>query len=154
MATGSLGREYNGGEVIVRQGEVGDCMYVVQDGEVEVVNIADGDIIRLAVLGPGDFFGEMAIFEKEVRSATVRALGKVRLLTIDRRRLLGLSVSKEFLLCWWDDLSSTTSRRPMIGDLTDRPAVVTGAGSGIGAGLAIALARRGATVIATDIATS
>ena len=62
-----------------------------------------------------------------------------------------MSVSKEFLLCWWDDLSSTTSRRPMIGDLTDRPAVVTGAGSGIGAGLAIALARRGATVIAADI---
>ena len=39
----------------------------------------------------------------------------------------------------------------MIGDLTNRPAVVTGAGSGIGAGLAIALARRGATVIAADI---
>ena len=39
----------------------------------------------------------------------------------------------------------------MIGDLTDRPAVVTGAGSGIGAGLSVALARRGATVIAADI---
>ena len=39
----------------------------------------------------------------------------------------------------------------MIGDLTDRPAVVTGAGSGIGAGLALALARRGAVVIAADI---
>ena len=88
MANGSLGREYEGGEVIFRQGDVGDCMYVVQDGEVEVVNIANGDIIRLAVLGPGDFFGEMAIFEKEVRSATVRALGKVRLLTIDRRTFL------------------------------------------------------------------
>jgi CRP/FNR family cyclic AMP-dependent transcriptional regulator len=88
MVKGSLGREYEGGEVIVRQGDVGDCMYVVQDGEVEVVNITNGDIIRLAVLGPGDFFGEMAIFEKEVRSATVRALSKVRLLTIDRRTFL------------------------------------------------------------------
>ena len=39
----------------------------------------------------------------------------------------------------------------MIGDLTDRPAVVTGAGSGIGAGLSVALARRGAIVIAADI---
>ena len=88
MANGSLGREYEGGGVIVRQGEEGDCMYVVQDGEVEVVNVAKGDIIRLAVLGPGDFFGEMAIFDKEVRSATVRALGDVRLLTIDRRTFL------------------------------------------------------------------
>ena len=88
MANGSLGREYEGGEVIVRQGEDGDRMYVVQDGEVEVVNVANGDIIRLAVLGPGDFFGEMAIFDKEVRSATVRTLGDVRLLTIDRRTFL------------------------------------------------------------------
>jgi CRP-like cAMP-binding protein len=39
-------------------------------------------------LGKGDFFGEMAIFEREVRSATVRAHGKVRVLTVDKKILL------------------------------------------------------------------
>jgi len=88
MAKGALGKVYDGGEIIVHQGEIGDCMYVIQDGEVEVVRIQNGDIVRLAVLENGDFFGEMAIFEKEVRSATVRALGSVRLLTIDRKTFL------------------------------------------------------------------
>lgn len=44
--------------------------------------------MRLAVLGKGNFFGEMAIFEREIRSATVRALGKVRVLTVDKKILL------------------------------------------------------------------
>ena len=64
MAKGALGKVYDGGEIIVHQGEIGDCMYVIQEGEVEVVRIQNGDIVRLAVLENGDFFGEMAIFEK------------------------------------------------------------------------------------------
>jgi CRP/FNR family transcriptional regulator, cyclic AMP receptor protein len=40
------------------------------------------------VLGENEFFGEMAIFDHEVRSATVRALGEVRVLTVDKRTLL------------------------------------------------------------------
>jgi len=63
-------------------------MYVVQSGEVEVVR-EEGDVeIRLAVLGEGDFFGEMALFEQEVRSATVRSRGESQVLTIDKRTLL------------------------------------------------------------------
>ncbi len=88
MGTGELGRVYNDGEVIIRQGEAGDCMYEIQSGEVEVIQEKSGKEICLAVLGKGDFFGEMAIFEHEVRSATVRALGEVRALTIDKRTFL------------------------------------------------------------------
>lgn len=88
MKEGQLGAEYNDGEVIVRQGELGDSMYVVQEGRVEVVQEKDGRDIKLAELEDGDFFGEMALFEKEVRSATVRALGSVRILTVDKRTLL------------------------------------------------------------------
>ena len=88
MNSGALGKEYKGGDVIVNQGDVGDCMYVIQEGEVEVVRIENGNIIRLAVLGRGDFFGEMSIFEKETRSATVRALGKVRLITVDNKTFM------------------------------------------------------------------
>jgi CRP-like cAMP-binding protein len=84
-----LGREYANHEVIVRQGEPGDCMYVVQSGEVEVVQATgDGGEQRLRILGEGDFFGEMSIFEHEVRSATVRAWGEARVLKVDKRTLL------------------------------------------------------------------
>jgi flavin-dependent dehydrogenase len=88
VALGGLGKIYHAGEVIVRQGEVGDCMYVIQSGKVEVVREHEGKEIRLAELGEGDFFGEMALFEKDVRSATVRPLGDVRVLTVDRKMFL------------------------------------------------------------------
>jgi flavin-dependent dehydrogenase len=88
VALGGLGKVYHAGEVIVRQGEVGDCMYVIQSGKVEVVREHEGKEIRLAELGEGDFFGEMALFEKDVRSATVRPLGDVRVLTVDRKMFL------------------------------------------------------------------
>ena len=88
METGRLGRLYHDGEIIVRQGEVGDSMYVIQSGKAEVVDELGGKNVRLTVMGENDFFGEMAIFEHEVRSATVRALGEVRVLTVDKRTFL------------------------------------------------------------------
>ncbi len=81
----ALGKVYHDGEVIVRQGESGDCMFVIQAGQVEVLHERDDEPVRLAVRGEGDFFGEMSLVEREVRSATVRALGKARILTIDKR---------------------------------------------------------------------
>jgi CRP-like cAMP-binding protein len=88
MDAGALGKVYQDGEVIIRQGDVGDCMYVIQEGHVEVVIERDSEEVHLAVRGEGDFFGEMAIFDREVRSATIRALGPVRVLTVDRRNFL------------------------------------------------------------------
>ena len=89
METGGLGKIYRDGEVIVRQGEAGDCMFVIQAGEVEVFR-EDGRQreVRLAVLREKDFFGEMALFDREVRSATVRALAEARVLTVDRKSFL------------------------------------------------------------------
>jgi CRP-like cAMP-binding protein len=88
METGGVGKVYQDGEVIIRQGEVGNCMYVIQSGKAEVVEETNGQTVRLAVLSENDFFGEMAIFEDQVRSATVRALGAVRVLTVDKKTLL------------------------------------------------------------------
>jgi len=85
MAVEGLGKQYEDGQEIVREGDVGEHMFVIQDGMVEVVRSTEGGEVQLATLGPGDVFGEMALFEREVRSATVRALGPVRVLTIDRR---------------------------------------------------------------------
>jgi len=89
VRTNELGSVYAPGQAIVRQGEMGDCMYVVQSGEVEVVQATpDGSEQRLAILQEGDFFGEMSIFEHEVRSATVRAHVEARVLKVDKRTLL------------------------------------------------------------------
>lgn len=85
---GALGKVYEDREIIVRQGEPGDCMYVIQEGHVEVVVEEDDQEIHIAVRGEGEFFGEMAIFEREVRMATVRALGKARVLTIDEKNFM------------------------------------------------------------------
>ena len=88
MVQGALGKEFRDGEIIVRQGDVGDSMFVIQEGQVEVLIEADGEQTRLRVAQEGEFMGEMSIFEKENRSATLRALGEVRILTIDKKNFL------------------------------------------------------------------
>ena len=88
MRKGALGKTYADGEVIVRQADVGDCMYVVQSGRVEVIQATNVGEQHLAFLETGDFFGEMAMFEKESRSATVRATGEARILKVDKKTLL------------------------------------------------------------------
>jgi len=65
----TLGKDYGDGELIVKQGESGDCMYVIQEGEVEVFVTRDGRDVPLAIRKRGEFFGEMAIFERETRAA-------------------------------------------------------------------------------------
>jgi len=88
MGKGELGKLYKDGELIVREGDPGDCLYVIQDGEVEVFRGADGGETFLAVLGQDEFFGEVPLFERQDRSASVRAKGDVRVLTVDRKTLL------------------------------------------------------------------
>jgi len=88
MGIGELGREYSDGEVIIRQGEKGTQMYEILSGEVEVTQDKEGKDVLLAVLGKGEFFGEMALFDPEFRSATIRARGKARVLTVDKRILM------------------------------------------------------------------
>jgi CRP/FNR family transcriptional regulator len=89
MTRNELGSLYAPGEVIVRHGEIGDCMYVIQSGRVEAVQpTLDGGERQLRVMGENEFFGEMAIFEREPRSATVRALDEARVLKVDTRTLL------------------------------------------------------------------
>jgi len=64
-------------------------MFVIQAGEVEVIRDNEKQRgIRLAVLHETDFFGEMALFDREVRSATVRALGDAQVLTVDKKSFL------------------------------------------------------------------
>lgn len=75
-------RTFDAGEVIVRRGAAGDSMFFLVSGEVAVEAEA-GDI----TLKEGDFFGEMALLEQRVRSSTVRAATRVRILVLDREDL-------------------------------------------------------------------
>jgi CRP-like cAMP-binding protein len=69
------------GEVIFREGDEANAMYVVLAGEVEVTKKSRGGVdARVAVLGPGDWFGEMSIVDIQPRSATVRTLAPGRLM--------------------------------------------------------------------------
>ena len=88
MVTGDLGKIYEDGDVIVRQGDVGDCLYVIQEGQVEILLEEDGKEVRLRMAGKGEIIGEIAVFERVARSATVRAIGKVRALTVDKKNFL------------------------------------------------------------------
>jgi CRP-like cAMP-binding protein len=88
MDQGALGRDYEDGEIIVRQGDEGDNMFVIQEGQVEVLKETDGHETRLRIASEGEFMGEMAIFERVNRSATLRAMGRVRVLTIDKKNFL------------------------------------------------------------------
>jgi len=92
MEAGTLGKSYTDGETIIRQGAQGDRMYVVQQGEVEVLREHEDESVRLTILGSGDFFGEVPLFERVnsvgVVRATARALGEARVLTVDKRTLV------------------------------------------------------------------
>ncbi|MBI5208841.1 MAG: cyclic nucleotide-binding domain-containing protein [Elusimicrobia bacterium] len=75
---------YKKGERVVRQGEIGDAFYIVQDGQLEVSikKWVLGFSKKMAVLKAGDFFGEMALLERTPRGATVRALTPSKLFAL------------------------------------------------------------------------
>lgn len=88
MDDGVLGREFADGAVICHQGDPGDRMYVIQAGRATVLREEGGVEVVVGELKSGDVFGEMSIFDRQPRSATVRAKGVARVLTLDKRAFL------------------------------------------------------------------
>ena len=80
-------RQEKAGNVIVQEGAAGDSMFIVSTGEVIASRNKDGQLIKLAELGDGDFFGEMAILSGEPRTATVTAVKNTELLELTRADL-------------------------------------------------------------------
>lgn len=77
------------GQFVFREGEPGSEMYIIETGAVEILREVRGPE-PIAVLEPGDFFGEMAILEDQPRFASARAKESSRLLKIDRAAFAGL----------------------------------------------------------------
>ena len=92
MAEVAVPRRFSAGQVIFREGDQSDTCYVVAAGHARALREhGDGRTIALARFGPGDIFGELAMFDDESRSATVEALDDLHALAIlghDMRRLL------------------------------------------------------------------
>src|SRR5204862_4804834 len=75
LAEVTVPRAYLAGEAIFREGDSGDTCYVVRSGRVRVTRRhSDGRVLTLAELGPGQMFGELAMFDGETRSASVETI--------------------------------------------------------------------------------
>jgi two-component system NtrC family sensor kinase len=75
---------FRAGEVIIREGDAGDSLYIVGSGKVRIVRLADGNEIPVAELGRGALFGELAVLEGRTRTASVIADTDAELLRLDR----------------------------------------------------------------------
>lgn len=92
VAEVTVPRSFKPGEAVFHEGDTSDTCYVVHSGHVRAIREhTDGRSITLATLGPGDIFGELALFDEERRSATVESLDETEVIAIlagDMRRLL------------------------------------------------------------------
>jgi CRP/FNR family transcriptional regulator len=92
VAQVAVPRRFASGQVIFREGDESDTCYVVRRGHCRAIREnTDGRTIALAHFGPGDIFGELAMFDDERRSATIETLDDVAAIAIagsDMRRLL------------------------------------------------------------------
>jgi EAL domain-containing protein (putative c-di-GMP-specific phosphodiesterase class I) len=80
--------EFKQGQTIFNQGEKGEFAYLIESGKVEIFQTKKNDqIVHLAYLGEGELFGEMALFESNVRTASTRAATDCRLLIIKKEQL-------------------------------------------------------------------
>ncbi|AEP10181.1 EAL domain-containing protein [Micavibrio aeruginosavorus] len=76
-------RSFDTGEIIMRQGDAGDCAYIIEEGTVEIlIEKPDGRVQHVGTRGPGALIGEMAIVDSAPRTATVRALKPCKMLEI------------------------------------------------------------------------
>lgn len=86
------------GEEIVHEGDVGDALYLIKEGRIRITKkIDDSESVDLAELGTGECFGDMAVFDAELRSASAFAKGRCVLLRIDGEDLIDVIVECPFI---------------------------------------------------------
>jgi CRP/FNR family transcriptional regulator/CRP/FNR family cyclic AMP-dependent transcriptional regulator len=78
-------RSYRHGDILFRQGDPGDSLHIVIEGQLKVYVAAEsGDEILVAILGPGDCVGELSLIDGEPRSATVESISTTRTIVVPR----------------------------------------------------------------------
>lgn len=83
----NLVRSFADGQILFRQGSPGTEMYMIRSGKVRVFREHDGQETTLAVLGHGDFLGEMAMLTDSQRAASAQAVGDVEVRAVDAAEL-------------------------------------------------------------------
>jgi CRP-like cAMP-binding protein len=86
-------KQLRAGEVLFKEGDPGDEMYLIRAGKIKIVKDLEGSKKTLAVIGEGEFFGEMALLDKSPRSAAAIAESDAKLIIVDRDAFLS-SVNK------------------------------------------------------------
>jgi len=98
LAAATITRAYKKGEVIVKEGEIAVAFYLITKGRVNVMRGGKGESqTALASLGPGEFFGEMAILDSYPRSASVLAAEDAECLVLSRWDFLAEVRSNPFI---------------------------------------------------------
>jgi CRP/FNR family cyclic AMP-dependent transcriptional regulator len=87
-------RSFEDGETIFDEGDLGEVLFVIQSGEVELTRRGATGPRMVARLGPGEFFGEMSVVIGEERSARAMAVGTTRLLELDGETLEGMCIER------------------------------------------------------------
>jgi CRP-like cAMP-binding protein len=100
------------GETIIREGEPGDVMYVLLEGEIDIA--VHGRVINH--LQPGDMFGELALIDSRPRSATAIAVAECKLAMVDQRRFMFLVQETPFFAIHVMDVLASRLRRQTEGE--------------------------------------
>jgi putative ABC transport system ATP-binding protein len=77
---------YDQGDMVIREGEEGDRFYLVRSGRLEALKESGGRLQSVGFMGPGEFFGELALLKNAPRAASVKALGKVELFSLPKEK--------------------------------------------------------------------
>ncbi|HIK56413.1 MAG TPA: Crp/Fnr family transcriptional regulator [Synechococcales cyanobacterium M55_K2018_004] len=88
LMSNAVEHEYPAGRAVLMEDAWGNAVYFVESGWVKVRRHAGEEVVTLAILGRGDFFGEMAILDESPRSTDVVALSPVKLLSISAQRFI------------------------------------------------------------------
>lgn len=83
---------FNPGQVVIKQGDIGERFFIIEDGDADVTKLEDGKLLHLGTLTKGRYFGELALINDAPRVATITAKSKLKCVSLDKgafTRLLG-----------------------------------------------------------------
>lgn len=128
---GAVGfRDFEDGKIIVDEYEIGQGLYIVMEGEVDISIISDNDDrMYLGRLANGDFFGEMSLVTANLTSARCTAVGRVRLVMIEKLKFdellesnhtLGMKIYKAFAKILADRLEIANKERARLSSESEK----------------------------------
>jgi len=87
LLQGATSVSYRSGQFVVREGDPGEALYLIREGQVRVTTTRDGEEVELAILGPGACIGEVALLTGQLRTATVVTLEECTMLCFHKNHI-------------------------------------------------------------------